>query len=145
MKIKILNIISAVTLFNLAAVVIIANIPFRIDDDADEIETEFIMPTPQVIVRQVIRKITKPATSNTSSTQQNTTNNNQTNNNVVVTAPPVAQTGCIVTLDGASYNVTNLQRTHSGGDIFACGTDMSATFWSRHGQSIFNKMQQYRI
>lgn len=53
--------------------------------------------------------------------------------------------GCIVTIDSVKYDVTRLQFTHSGGDIFNCGADMSQTFWSRHNNRILQRMQQYKI
>lgn len=70
------------------------------------------------------------------------------------TATPVATvqptpiptpSGCIVTIDSVKYDVTRLRSTHSGGDIFSCGTDMSQTFWSRHNNRILQRMQQYKI
>ncbi len=38
---------------------------------------------------------------------------------------PIPTSGCIVTIDGISYNVDLLRSTHSGGDIFECGSDMA--------------------
>ena len=63
-------------------------------------------------------------------------------------APQVAvapAAGCIIQIDGVKYDVTRLRQTHSGGNVFTCGTDMSQIFWSRHNQRIFQVMQQYRI
>ena len=102
--------------------------------------------------RQVVKKVTVFATNAPVATKTVTTTQNQAQPTQPVTQPaqqpaPAAPvpSACIITLDGASYNVTNLQKTHSGGDIFNCGSDMSATFWGKHGQGIFSKMQQYRI
>ena len=62
------------------------------------------------------------------------------------TPTPTPQSNrCIVQIDGVSYDVTTLRVTHSGGDIFVCGTDMSRTFWSQHNSRILQKMQQYKI
>jgi hypothetical protein len=58
---------------------------------------------------------------------------------------PTPSNRCIVQIDGVSYDVATLRVTHSGGDIFVCGTDMSQTFWSRHNSRILQKMQQYKI
>ncbi len=44
--------------------------------------------------------------------------------------------GCIVTIDGSRYDVESLRSTHPGGDIFECGTDMSAAFHAQHGASL---------
>ena len=52
---------------------------------------------------------------------------------------------CIITIDGVSYEITKLRQTHSGGDIFKCGTDMSVLFWKKHDQQILDMMQQYKI
>lgn len=43
---------------------------------------------------------------------------------------------CIITIDGREYDVTNLRSTHTGGDIFQCGTDMSAVFHGQHGDNL---------
>lgn len=59
--------------------------------------------------------------------------------------PPVADTRCIVTIDGGQYDVTDFQSMHKGGDIFACGTDVTSIFYSQHDAGILQKMQKYRI
>ncbi len=51
---------------------------------------------------------------------------------------------CIITVSGNKYNVTELQSTHSGGDIFECGTDMSEAFAQEH-KTRFGMIQQYLI
>ncbi len=145
-------------LFNLMTVVVLANYPISkfINEEVQETETFDTVvlpsPTPIVVKRQVVKKVTVFATNAPVTTKTVTATQNQTQPTQPVTQPaqqpaPAAPvpSGCIITLDGASYNVTNLQKTHSGGDIFNCGSDMSATFWGKHGQGIFSKMQQYRI
>jgi hypothetical protein len=67
----------------------------------------------------------------------------------VPTTPPQTQTTasnvqCSVTLFGKQYDVTNLRNTHSGGNIFNCGTDMTAIYQGRHGSDL-SRMQQYLI
>lgn len=52
--------------------------------------------------------------------------------------------GCTITLFGKQYDVTNLRNTHSGGNIFNCGTDMTGTYQARHGTDL-SRMQQYLI
>lgn len=59
--------------------------------------------------------------------------------------PPPKPAGCVIKIDGVSYEITALRKSHSGGDIFTCNTDMSAIFWGRHNQKILQKMQAYRI
>ncbi len=43
---------------------------------------------------------------------------------------------CIVAISGQKYNVTALQTSHSGGDIFDCGTDMTKAYTKKHGSSL---------
>lgn len=58
-------------------------------------------------------------------------------------APPSDR--CIIIIDGARYDITQFRSIHSGGDIFACGTDMSTIFWGRHDQAHLEQMARYRI
>jgi hypothetical protein len=51
---------------------------------------------------------------------------------------------CTITLFGKQYDVSNLRNTHSGGNIFNCGTDMTAIYQGRHGTDL-SRMQQYLI
>jgi predicted heme/steroid binding protein len=51
---------------------------------------------------------------------------------------------CIVTLFGKRYNVSRLKATHSGGDIFQCGTDMSNSYSQQHGSNV-SRMAAYLI
>lgn len=53
--------------------------------------------------------------------------------------------GCIVTIDNVNYEISKLRVSHSGGDIFKCGNDMSKLFWKKHDQRILDMMQQYKI
>jgi len=43
---------------------------------------------------------------------------------------------CIVVLSGQQYDVTKLQNTHSGGNIFQCGTDMTNIYNNQHGSGL---------
>lgn len=47
-----------------------------------------------------------------------------------------AATGCIVTVFDKQYDVTPLRKTHTGGDVFTCGTDMSAAYEANHGTKV---------
>lgn len=70
---------------------------------------------------------------------------------VATPTPTIAPTltpkplGCVIQIDGISYEITSLRQTHSGGDVFQCGTDMSALFWKKHSSRILQIMQQYKI
>lgn len=62
------------------------------------------------------------------------------------TIKPVSNTtsGCIITLSGQEYDVTKLRSTHSGGDVFNCGTDMTTIYTNKHGSSL-SRMQKYLV
>lgn len=47
-----------------------------------------------------------------------------------------ATTPCIITVFGIQYDVTPLQTSHTGGNIFVCGTDMTATYQAQHGTDV---------
>lgn len=47
-----------------------------------------------------------------------------------------AATPCIITLFGNQYDVTSLTTNHTGGNIFQCGTDMTATYLAQHGADL---------
>lgn len=92
-------------------------------------------------------------THNTSTKTLNTSNPNlpapasggsgtSANNTGVAPAPaptPDPLAGhCIVTIKGQKYDVTDFKNTHSGGDIFVCGTDMTNTFFGQHNQRLLD-------
>lgn len=63
------------------------------------------------------------------------------------TAKPTSagsNTGCIITLSGQQFDVTALRSSHSGGDIFNCGTDMTAIYNNKHGNNL-SRMQKYLV
>lgn len=51
---------------------------------------------------------------------------------------------CIITLFGIKYDVTDLQRTHTKGVTFVCGTDMSVVYQGQH-RTDMRRMQPYLI
>ena len=51
---------------------------------------------------------------------------------------------CIVTLFGVQYDVAPLRKTHSGGDIFSCNSDMTSVYQNRHGTNV-SRMQAYLV
>lgn len=79
---------------------------------------------------------------NSGSSPQNNVNIIPTSNptsaptSVPTSAPASNSSNCIVTIFGKQYDVTSLVNTHSGGNIFNCGTDMSATYQSHHGTNV---------
>ena len=50
--------------------------------------------------------------------------------------PAYAAAPCIVTIFGVQYDVSPLQTSHTGGNIFTCGTDMTATYQGMHGTNV---------
>lgn len=53
---------------------------------------------------------------------------------------------CIITIDGVSYDVTQYKKDHTGGDVFKCGTDMTALLNKRHPDPKYLKqMAPYKI
>lgn len=60
------------------------------------------------------------------------------------TPTPTPSNKCIVTLFGLQYDVTALANSHSGGNIFVCGTDMTVTYQSQHGTNV-SRMTPYLV
>ena len=50
-----------------------------------------------------------------------------------------AQDKCIISIDGAEYDVTSLRTNHSGGDVFVCGQDNTQIFYSEHDERFLNR------
>ena len=57
---------------------------------------------------------------------------------------PASAAQCIITLSGKQYDVTTLQTSHSGGNVFVCGTDQSALFQGKHGTDLA-RMAKYLV
>jgi len=145
---KIIKLLVTMSIVNaIFVMVIVANqkvtptqLPAQIPSSSDQLESS-LMTEP----------LAKPSVTPAASTGQ------QINKPVVSPkpsiAPPVAPTqtptpkpqGCLVQIDGVKYEITSLLRSHSGGNIFTCGTDMSAIFWGRHNQKILRMMEKYKI
>ena len=64
---------------------------------------------------------------------------------VVSTPTPTPQPGCLVVIDGTSYDLAAFRSLHSGGDIFQCGTDMSAIFHNQHSSGYLQRLAPYKI
>lgn len=59
---------------------------------------------------------------------------------------PTAKPACLVTIKDTLYDVIELRKNHTGGDIFICGTDMTTTFYSMHDEQFrLNNMQKYIV
>ncbi|MCK9368630.1 hypothetical protein M0R04_01495 [Candidatus Dojkabacteria bacterium] len=74
-----------------------------------------------------------------------------TKSKVIATKPkpapkpaPKPVTACIVTISGSKYNVTSLQRSHSGGNVFVCGTDMTVVYIKQHGKN-YSLISKYKV
>ena len=65
---------------------------------------------------------------------------------VAIPKPTIAPSSsqCIIMISGSQYDVTKLRTTHSGGDVFKCGTDMTSVYIGRHGTDM-SRMQAYLI
>lgn len=59
--------------------------------------------------------------------------------------PPAEPNRCIVTISGQRYDVTDFRFQHPGGNIFACGTDMTQTFFGQHDQQILDSPEMARL
>lgn len=92
--------------------------------------TSLLSPTPQA--KTTIKNSTNSNNKSSLSVLLPTVNTPTTALLPTQTPIPFSAGSCIVTVFGNQYNVTNLRRTHSGGDIFKCGTDMTSVYQSRH-------------
>lgn len=67
-----------------------------------------------------------------------------TNTSASVSTSGSTGSSCIVTLFGKQYDVSPLQTSHTGGNIFQCGTDMTNTYKAQHGTDL-TRMQPYLL
>ncbi len=58
------------------------------------------------------------------------------NKNKNIPTPNINANRCIITVLGKQYDVTELRNTHTGGDVFNCGTDMTLIFQGQHGDNL---------
>lgn len=59
--------------------------------------------------------------------------------------PNTAPSGCVVKIDNQTYDLNAFRALHSGGDIFQCGTDMTAVFYGQHSADYLASLSRYRI
>jgi hypothetical protein len=134
--------ILVIYLFSVVAYIYLGKQAAKAQADSGQIITPLEQSVPTTAVATIAATVTKATTSKTPKTTPKAVPTKKED----TSAPtPTPDTRCIIVIDGAQYNVTQLRSTHSGGDIFTCQTDMSAIFWSRHNQDIFQKLQKYRI
>ena len=81
-----------------------------------------------------------PATSVTSPVSGSTVSGTVT---ITATASDIFSS-CVVRIFGQSYDVSVLGSTHSGGNVFNCGTNMDAVYAAQHGTNV-SRMQSYLI
>jgi len=141
---------------------------------APVVQSEVLTPTPSVakvvrIIKVTPKIVNTPSTPSVKPTSAPVVNQNNVQSPVaqpvavatsaptavptaVQTAAPtaVADNRCIIAIDGAKYDITQFQFSHSGGNVFSCGTvgnpaDLSSLFHSRHPDSFLNRMTQYKI
>lgn len=86
----------------------------------------------------VLKEIGLGKTDNSSSNPLNNSDSAQNGNS------DTGSNACIVTLFSKQYDVTTLRDTHSGGDVFNCGTDMSSEYRNEHGTDL-TRMQKYLV
>ena len=115
--------------------------------EVELLSTPSISPTPKNASQQVSGLVPRPKiTSTVKTTGGNTLPLSTTTSNLnrSTNQSNPSSVGCSITLFGKQYDVTGLRTTHSGGDIFTCGTDMSSLYQGRHGTNL-SRMQQYLI
>ena len=91
---------------------------------------------------QTVPTVPEVVNSQTADTSSTNSANPPASSNTNTTTGSDTSNLCIVMLDGKEYDVTTLRNTHSGGDVFVCGTDMTASYISQHGTD-FSRMAQY--
>ncbi|MBP9817909.1 hypothetical protein KBC75_04145 [Candidatus Shapirobacteria bacterium] len=116
--------------------------------------TPKLTPTIVKIIKKVIAEVDPFAvlikSGGVTTIKPNNSSPNTTSNTIQPTnPPPLAQptidSRCIISIDGKRYDVTVFRIQHSGGDIFNCGSDMSAIFHGQHSNSMLQRMDQYLI
>lgn len=84
--------------------------------------------------------------SNNTNTNTSSQSNNQStsNNSSTNTSNSSDEERCIITVNGSKYDLTEFRKMHEGGDIFVCGTDMTARFRGEHGGD-YARLEPYRV
>lgn len=109
-----------------------------ISDNGDEVESDSAETTEQTNT-QTDSNQSNEVTNPTESSDNDASGTSQLN--------PQADTGdtrCLITVNGQTYDVTDFRNQHSGGDIFDCGDDMTATFNGEHGMD-YERIRPYLV
>jgi|GEM_PF-5880642 len=158
---KIIKILISMTLVN--AVVVLTMAVFATKNEAikearsntqkatstGQLDTTTVMqksPDPTAVATATAKPVTtkKPSATKTPAASQTPTATATPLPTVTPTPTPTAS-GCIVTINGSSYNIQNLLKTHSGGSsMLKCGTDLTSVFQSRH-KTNYSMMSKYKI
>ncbi len=106
---------------------------------------ESVEPTKVPTIKAIIQKVI-PTLKPTAIIPTPTTKTFPSANVVVTptTAPSNNSNRCIITISATQYDITDLLTSHSGGNIFKCGTDMTASYQGKHGTSL-SRMQRYLV
>lgn len=104
-------------------------------------------PSPNTQGNSVAPATTTPATDSTLAPSQDPVQaNTQVQEQVQAQAQPnTAPSGCVVKIDNQTYDLDAFRALHSGGDIFQCGTDMTAVFYGQHSADYLASLSRYRI
>lgn len=85
------------------------------------------------------------ATPMTTSTGTTATSPTTIGTTQATSTPTTNSTACIVTIQGTRYDVTQFRNMHPGGNIFACGTDMTQRFFSQHNNETLKQLEKYKV
>jgi len=104
-------------------------------------------PVVETAADSIPAAVPSPAPNTQQQTNQTTTQQKiEVTPSKVVAVPSATKTpGCLIVVDGIKYDLAPFVKLHSGGDIFQCGTDMSASFHDQHPSSYLGNMAKYKI
>jgi hypothetical protein len=98
-------------------------------------------PEPVITAMPTASEMAKPAATKTASPTKSVAPT-ATPTQAVQATPDMR---CIVTINGDRYDVTTFRKIHKGGDVFKCGTDMSAEFANQHPVSFLLKYSGLKV
>lgn len=123
----------------------VVSLPSQASDRAKTvILTKFGSPTPGEITKKSARVIVSPKLTVKTAISPILKATGASIATTTTTTPTQNANQCVVTLFGLKYDVAPLRNSHSGGDIFTCGTDMTAIYQSQHGTNV-SRMAKYLI
>ncbi len=135
-----ISMINSLLLLSMIAVYALKN-P-EMSSPAVDAQTAFLLPTVSpVLIRPKNSPSVQPEKISPAATPANTLT-------VQVPQPEVKTSitsdRCLIKVDEGTYDVTEFRAIHQGGNIFQCGTNMSAIFHSQHDANTLQKFQRYR-